>query len=171
MRLKHFVALLALCVVAQGCSSFKQITSVFTGEPVASAPPRTEIRATWLSDDLAKSAWVRFAGEFPDCQDSEDFAKGFKAGFMDYLRGQPGNESAPAAKWMRGATNPAQAQQTAEEWARGYRHGTSVAREGGYRDAVVVSTTAKGQRMTPATKSTDSVQPVVYVDEPPPAVK
>jgi hypothetical protein len=171
VRLKHFAALLALCAVAQGCNSFKEVTHFITGDPITAPPARTEVRATWLSDDQAKTAWVRFAGEFPDCQDSEDFAKGFKTGFMDHLRGQVGNETALAAQRVRGVTDQAQAQQAAEEWARGYRHGSTVAREGGYRDGAAVSTTAKGQRMTPAMNSSETIQPVMYVDEPPSAVK
>jgi hypothetical protein len=172
MRPKHFVALLALCVVAQGCNSFKKVTCVGTGNSVASIPPRPEVRPTWLTDDVAKTAWVRFAAEFPDCQDSEDFAKGFKAGFMDYMRGQAGSEPAMSGQSARGATDPAQAQQTAAEWARGYRHGSTVAREGGYRDGAVVSKTSPMEQYTaPVTKWSEPEQPVVYIDEPPPAVK
>lgn len=144
MRLKHFLALFGLCAVGAGCAPLKQVANVIICQPAAYCMGMDECVACSRYSALAEEAWCHFQSAIPDCQYSQDFADGFKAGFADYLyaggTGEP--PLAPPRQYWRPNYQSPEGQLLILDWFKGYRHGAAVARESGYREAVTVPASA-----------------------------
>ena len=140
MRLKRYLALLGLCAVAQGCTPLKNVAETVICEPAAYCLGMDDFVSCCRNRHLADEAWYHFQSALPDCQYSDDFADGFKTGFADFLyaggNGDP--PVVPPRSYWRPTYETPQGQLMMQDWFRGYRHGTAVARESGYREAVVV---------------------------------
>jgi hypothetical protein len=144
MRLKHYLALLGLCAVAPGCAPLKQVAEVVFCEPAAYCMGMDDYISRCRNRHLAEEAWGHFQGALGDCQYSDDFADGFKTGFADYLyAGGNGDPPVvpPRVYWRPTYATP-QGQAMMQDWFRGYRHGTAVAKESGYREADLVPASA-----------------------------
>jgi hypothetical protein len=140
MRLKRYLALLGLCAVAPGCAPLKQVAQVTICQPIAYCMHMDEYVSLCRDRELADEAWAHFQSAIPDCQYSEDFADGFKTGFADYVfaggNGEP--PVVPPRYFWRPSYESPVGQQMMLDWFRGYRHGVAVAKESGYREAVVI---------------------------------
>jgi hypothetical protein len=71
---------------------------------------------------------------------SQDYAVGFKQGLADYVeRGGSGDAPPvpPPHYWKTRFQTP-QGYHAMEDWFAGFRHGAAVAREGGYRNFIVI---------------------------------
>ena len=81
----------------------------------------------------AADAWAQVCSSMPDGF-SKEYAQGFKDGFAEYLYGGKPEPPPVAPKRFRTLSYQTPAGYHAiQEWFAGYRHGVSVAIEGGYR--------------------------------------
>ncbi len=125
-------AVVGLVLLSPGCM-VGQATHVFSyrlHEAVESCAERRR-NAQWA--DEAWAAVQRCAG--PGL--SEDYARGFKNGFADYLycgRGEP--PPLPPEHYRGLKYQTPQGYRTIEEWFAGYRHGAAAAAQSGRRELV-----------------------------------
>lgn len=88
----------------------------------------------------AHKAWRDTVASCPDQRLSSAYGDGFCHGFVDYVkRGGSGEPPAipPMCYRYPVLRTPAQ-QQAIEDWFAGFRHGSTVAREQGWRNGVIV---------------------------------
>lgn len=90
---------------------------------------------------LANDAWRSVQANCPGRAYSADYARGFKAGFVDYLYaggcGEP--PALPPKCYRHFHAESAHGVQALQDWYAGFRHGAAVAKESGLRQFVVVS--------------------------------
>lgn len=86
----------------------------------------------------AREAWDRVCGESSGAVYSKHHARGFEEGFASYLyRGGSGEPpSVPPFEYRGIHGQTPEGYQASLDWFAGYRHGSAVAREGGYRDLI-----------------------------------
>jgi hypothetical protein len=174
MRLKHILALLGLCAVAPGCAPLKQVARVIICEPAAYCLGMDETVACMRDSDLAQEAWAHFSSAVPDNPYSEDFAAGFKDGFADYLwAGGNGEPPAipPRQYWTPNYQSP-DGIALMNDWFRGFRLGAAVARDSGYREAVIIPASTRLPRTElPSGNAVAPTKPMPYSEEPLPMPK
>jgi hypothetical protein len=97
-----------------------------------------ECRETGEYRSWAKASWERIKRCPPGAVYSEDYACGFKDGFVAYVwhggSGEPPPLPPPCYRKARYRTP--EGYRAIEQWFAGYRHGAAVAREQGYRRLV-----------------------------------
>jgi hypothetical protein len=182
MRLKHYLALLGLCAVAPGCTPLKNVAEVVICEPAIYCMGMDDFVSRCRNRQLADEAWYHFQSALPDCEYSIDFGDGFKTGFCDYLyaggNGDP--PVVPPRSYWKPAYETPQGQLMMQDWFRGYRHGSAVAMESGYRRAVVLPASAalppiveptapSPRRAPPMPRADDEVLPPPQKKDTPPA--
>jgi hypothetical protein len=173
MRLRHFVALCGLCVVAQGCAPLKQVVQVMICEPAAYCLGMDECVDSVRARELADEAWGHFCGASADGQYSEDFEAGFKCGFADYIYAGGNGEPPviPPRPYWKAAYQSPEGQGLMQDWFRGYRLGAAVAKESGYREAIIIPASAGLPRFSvPPPRPGAETVPMPNADEllPPP---
>jgi hypothetical protein len=138
MRVKLSLGWLGLCAVSLGCSHLPE-ASVYN--LAFEAGLRTDeclggIRDRLLADDV----WKDLVKAHPGSAYSKDYAVGFKQGFTDYVEmGGCGNAPpTPPPHYRTLHYQTPQGHHAIEEWYAGFRHGAAVAREGGYRQFIIV---------------------------------
>jgi hypothetical protein len=144
MRLNRFSTIVALCAVTSGCSPIINGIRTLIIEPFQYCNSFDTVEELARDRKLADAAWKRII-----CADgrraySDDYAKGFRRGYVDYLyaggNGLP-PPVPPREYWRVGYETP-EGHQAIEDWFAGFRHGASVAMESGYRQFVVVPASA-----------------------------
>ncbi len=88
----------------------------------------------------AHKAWGEVAASCPDKQFSSAYQDGFCHGFVDYVRrGGSGEPPAmPPMCYRYPVLRTPEQQQAIDDWFAGFRLGSAVAREQGWRDGVIV---------------------------------
>jgi hypothetical protein len=94
----------------------------------------------------AKDEWQRVSHQSGGHGYSSDYASGFIQGFVDQVFAG-GNAQAPPIPprkyWRIGYRNP-RGRQAVEQWYDGFRHGATVAKDGGYRQEAVIPSSLWG---------------------------
>ncbi len=137
MRRKLLGCLTGMGLLAAGCSMY------------ACAIRNIQVQTIQAVDDcyeqkreaaLAEVAWAHEVHAEPDHHSSPAYACGFKDGFADYLYGGGTGEPPPVPPWRYRTIQyeSPEGVRAVEDWFAGFRHGTRVARESGYRSLVVV---------------------------------
>jgi hypothetical protein len=173
MRLKHFVALFGFCAMVTGCSPLKEVARTMICEPAKYCLGMDEAVDCCRDRELADEAWAHFVGTVADCQYSDAFACGFKAGYFDYLYAGGNGEPPvvpPRPYWRPDFQSP-EGVALMVDWFRGYRLGVAVAKDSGYREAVIIPASAGLPRMMlPPPTAAPPTTPMPNADEllPPP---
>jgi hypothetical protein len=130
MRVISALAIAGVALLSHGCGSLEQsarVTGTQTAQSLNDHAERVRIHrwadAVW--EDLVVSSNSR---EF-----SADYQSGFKEGFAEYLfQGGTGEPPLPPARYGKSQHQTPRGCAAIEDWFAGYRHGASVARDGGY---------------------------------------
>lgn len=139
MRMRWMLLALASSTLSPGCSLFVTAARNMYYETKLEVQECVEEQAY---RHAARTVWEQSCGKYSG---SRDFAKGFQAGFVDYLRAG-GNGMPPPLPpqhyWGYKYQTPA-GHQAIEQWFAGYREGAAVAQSGGWREWVTLPTEAK----------------------------
>ena len=96
--------------------------------------------------EWAEAAWVEAVAHDPAGPYSEDYADGFKAGFIDYVdaggTGEP--PPLPPRRYQGFRYRSPEGYQAIEDWFGGYRQGAAVARQGPYREWITGPSSLRG---------------------------
>jgi hypothetical protein len=135
-RWTGLVAYALFLAVTPGCLYYYTAYNVIH-EPIYGAEILCGCCRDWC---LAFSAYRAFDKEHPDHPCSADFAKGFRAGFRDYLAYGGTGAPPPMPPWCYWTTRYQfpEGRQAIQDWYEGYRQGTAFAIEAGYRNLITV---------------------------------
>jgi hypothetical protein len=127
----------ALCSLASGCS----LVGTATHNVALETRQYLDTRAEQVRNRRwAEQAWEEQRQSFEPGTYSDDYADGFRAGFADYLfaggTGEP-PYLPPKRYWTPRFQTP-EGYGAVQGWFAGFRHGASVARDGGYREWVML---------------------------------
>jgi hypothetical protein len=87
----------------------------------------------------AEAVWLKVCAAAPPGAYALDYHDGFVDGFAEYLyRGGTGQPSLPPCRYRWFTYRSPEGSHAVVDWYAGYRHGVSVAKEGGYRRFVTV---------------------------------
>ncbi len=128
------------CVSLSGCTLCQNFKRTIFDEPsefswMEDREESMEVYRTW-----ADQAWGEQCSADPEQGASRIYAAGFKDGFVDYVYAGGSGEPPPVPPrrfWNVDRRNP-QGHMGAADWFAGYRHGSQVAREEGYRERAIV---------------------------------
>ena len=139
MRSQFAVLVFLLCPLASGCGS---LFTIGTRNLLYEAHLIKDNRFEHCHDEkLAQQAWREVVQACPDRAYSEDYACGFRAGFVDYLyaggNGQP--PAVPPKHYRRYQGMSPEGCHALLDWYAGFRHGAAEARQSGLRRLMVVS--------------------------------
>ncbi len=128
MRFAHFLWVVLLGIPCSGCALVEDASrnTCFSLSSVIDKHRENARNRQW-----AEAAWQEASEKQDLSQRTEDYARGFKDGYADYLfRGGDGEPPLIAPDRYRHLRyqNP-QGYQAVEEWFAGYRHGAGVARD------------------------------------------
>ena len=142
---------IVLCLPVCGCGSLvKNGFQTMIAEPWKFCNNKDIARTKSQNRRLARDAWKEIEKEFPGRAVSADHAKGFREGFANFLDyGGSGLPPVlpPRRHWRTKQRSSAHRLAT-EEWFDGFAHGTTVARQSGLRELVIVPASLC---LTPAT--------------------
>lgn len=147
MKKTAFAALAVLCLLFAGCSSVCKIaTRTLCVEPLLFPTQRDSHRTKKRDRQWAKAAWQAEMAANPEVCCSEEYKRGFKEGFADYLyaggTGEP--PPVPPRRLWNLDYRTAEGHKAVEDWFAGFRQGAHAVREAGYRNLV----TAKSSLLT-----------------------
>ncbi len=132
MRMKRVVGVLLLGALNSGCSLGGIAARNLCNEANLFQDTCTE---KIQLGRLANQTWEIVRSQSPPCHYSEDYACGFKDGFMDFVdaggTGEP--PPLPPKRYQRLRFQTPQGWKAAEDWYAGFRHGAAVARDSGCR--------------------------------------
>jgi hypothetical protein len=131
---------IALLATSQGgCSVCHNAHRTVIEEPSRFSWKHDRARSRELYSRWADQEW-RARGRAEASCDSPTYRAGFQEGFVEYVfaggNGEP--PAVPPREFWNAELRNERGQSLADLWFAGYRHGASVARDGGYRDMVVV---------------------------------
>jgi hypothetical protein len=142
MCLRRTLCAVGLLSLGSGCSIIEYSTRNLLVDPICYCERTSRFvshaEALVMADEIFDELEL-------DCSEqgfSEDYRKGFKAGFADYvLFGGTGDPPVvpPRHYWQNHYQTP-EGYQAIQDWYAGFRHGSLVAMEGGYRQYVPVPT-------------------------------
>jgi len=145
-----------LCAACLGCNPIANTVRTTIIEPAEYSRRIDDCVDMQRNRALAKAALVELMQARPEAVCSPDFARGFEEGFADFLfAGGPGNPPPvpPRDFWRPEFENP-QGHKAIEDWYAGFREGSAVARETGYRRLVTLpspmAASLAGNLMPPA---------------------
>jgi hypothetical protein len=132
---------LTCCLASQvGCSVWQQARRTLIHEPLEFSWKYDRGRGLKAYRQWADEAWAIERGACPEVAGDDDYALGFRDGFVDYVYaggdGQP--PPVPPRKFWNVAWRNPPGNAAAAQWFAGYQHGADVAREGGYRENGIV---------------------------------
>jgi hypothetical protein len=138
MRLKSVVFIIGLCAANAGCSSFCQNSLRNLIE--FQVETEDNFRVFLRNHQLAEAAWKQVLKSYPEGQYSVDYARGYKAGFADYLEHGGNGEPPPVPpfRYRLSAYQTPEGYRAILEWNAGFRHGGVEARRSGFRDTIVL---------------------------------
>lgn len=123
-----------------GCSVYQQYRRTMLLEPSEYSWRNDRHRSLKVYRQWADQAWAEAGGASPQDGMVDDYALGFRDGFVDYVyaggEGEP--PPVPPRKFWNVAWRTPEGDDAARQWFSGYRHGAQVARNGGYRDGGIV---------------------------------
>jgi len=131
---------LLVCAVLPGCTLCKNAKRTILDEPsvfswMEDREQSLETYRTW-----ADRAWREECSLDPEQSVSRAYVEGFKDGFVDYVYAGGSGEPPPVPPrqfWNVDVRNP-RGHSEAADWFAGYRHGSQLAREAGYRKRALV---------------------------------
>jgi hypothetical protein len=129
MRSVRLSLLIGLLLSSGGCALFADATHVLHYKTVEALREYHE----WKRNrEWAEEAWARHCATAPPS--TEDYAKGFKEGFAEYLYRGAGEPPVTPPKHYRALQYQSpEGYRRIQDWFAGYRQGASVAHLGGYR--------------------------------------
>ena len=141
MDFKRILILVTLSALP-GCAFFGYGICNVVEEPVDAIDYHF---ACWRFHVLANEAWHEVTSQADPHLYSADYARGFEAGFVDYLDSNGTGEPPAAPPWCYRRVNQVTAArlQAIADWFAGFRHGASVARATGYRQFIVIPLSAQ----------------------------
>jgi hypothetical protein len=137
--------------IQSGCTVYQSARRTLIQEPSDFSWRVDRGRSLKVYRQWADDAWAAESGACPDVAEVDDYALGFRDGFVDFVYAGGAGEPPPVPPrkfWNIGWRTPAGAG-AAQQWFAGYRHGSQVARDGGYRMSGVVNSAYAGT-MPPA---------------------
>ena len=135
MGREHLLNLAALCALASGCGLFENATRNLVVEPLHYHEELNRCWACLKSRGTANAAWEEYSGQSHPGSYSDDFVRGFKQGFSDYLQagGTAGPPPIPPRKYWSVSYQTPEGHQAIEQWFGGYSQGATMAQEKDYR--------------------------------------
>jgi hypothetical protein len=129
------------CIFSTGCCRVLGLAYRTTiAEPRAYCTNCDRQASLELYSAWADQAWREQSEACATAILQPDYAAGFHDGFVDYVfaggTGEP--PPVPPRIFWNASLRTADGKQRAEQWFEGYRHGSRVAREGGYREVATV---------------------------------
>jgi hypothetical protein len=131
------LGLIALCLLAPGCqlawdaaSNLAFETCLFTDH----------VTSNVYYYHLAGNAWRDYRTAHPDKANDQDFVKGFKRGYTEYLEdgGVAGTPPLPPQRYWKTCYQSPEGRAATIAWYAGYREGSLAAKASGYRNLIVV---------------------------------
>jgi hypothetical protein len=144
MDFNRFLCVALVCALVQGCGPIINGTRTLVIEPIHYCRRADELIECHRNHDLAEQAWAEFAGKGPCVAHSDDFAKGFKQGFADFLfaGGTGAPPPLPPRHYWGSKYQSAEGRRAIEDWFGGFRQGAETAKHNGWRRFIEVPTTA-----------------------------
>lgn len=123
-----------------GCSVYQHYRRTMLQEPSEYSWRNDRHRSLKVYRQWADQAWASASGSCPQDGMVDDYALGFRDGFVDYVYagGEGVPPPVPPRKFWNVAWRTPEGDAAARQWFSGYRHGAQVARDGGYRDGGIV---------------------------------
>jgi hypothetical protein len=123
-----------------GCSVWRHARRTLITEPSEYSSKHDRARSLKAYRQWADEAWTAESGSCPEVAGDDDYALGFKDGFVDlvYAGGDGQPPPVPPRQFWNVAWRNPPGNAAASNWFAGYRHGAYVAREGGYRENGIV---------------------------------
>jgi hypothetical protein len=169
--LRHVIAvgMAALCLCGGGCTLVRDATSLTAFKVKESMEDCYE---NVRNRKWAEQAWNNVLCSNPEAVYSSDHKAGFQDGFANYLfRGGNGEPPPlPPRHYRTIAYQTSKGYRSIEDWFEGYRHGSTVAREGGYRQWVTGPSALRGSGpvQSPLSGQAPVILPPEALTEPPP---
>ncbi|TWT96163.1 hypothetical protein Pla108_32500 [Botrimarina colliarenosi] len=134
------VAFALLCLGNSGCSVWRYARLSCIEEPKLFCEREDDLASLATYQSWADEAWAETGACCPASCLEIDYAWGFREGFAQYVyAGGTGEPPAmPPRPYWQVDQRTAEGAAAVNSWFAGYRHGASVAREGGYRAATTV---------------------------------
>jgi hypothetical protein len=138
----HWCILIACSIANPGCTVCQNFKRTIWHEPAAYSWKHDRRLSVEIYREWAQGAWLEAARECPDMLGDNDYALGFRDGFVDYVyaggNGEP--PPVPPRHYWNVMLRSQEGKQQANQWFAGYRHGAQYARNGGYRELGVIRT-------------------------------
>jgi len=142
MRVHHALVILGLGLCGPGCALLTDSANTLFRSVADEVDDACAGLRNWR---WAEQAWQEVGAAGPGAH-SDDYARGFKSGFADYLdmggSGEPPVVAPPRYRGWRYQTP--QGYQAIQEWFAGYRHGAEAARHSGVRQWITGPTSLRG---------------------------
>jgi hypothetical protein len=140
MGKRYFLFVLPFWAVASGCSLIENGTRNLVVDVVHYPQHLSEWSACHRNDKLADAAWNYIRQINPECEESIHYARGFKQGFADYLKagGTGAPPPIPPRQYWNTCYQTPRGHQAVEEWYGGFRHGSAMAQDSGFRQWITV---------------------------------
>lgn len=138
--------LLVTVAIQSGCTVYQSARRTLIQEPSDFSWRVDRARSLKVYRQWADDAWAAESCSTAGGGEADDYALGFRDGFVDYVyAGGPGEPPPvpPRKFWNIGWRTPAGAS-AAQQWFAGYRHGSQIARDGGYRMGGIVNSAYAG---------------------------
>ena len=178
----RYFAFVTWCVSAMGCTICQNARRTLWQEPAAYSWKHDRRRSTEAYMQWANAELAEEASRCPDLFGDPAYIMGFRDGFVDFVwaggTGEP--PPVPPRQYWNVMLRSPDGKARANLWFDGYRHGTAVARDGGYRDLGTVESslvrfTNRGEPLTylpdmygmPASDATQPWQEGEVLPEPP----
>ena len=169
-RTRNEISCLLGCLLLTGCSLYQQAAQTLWCEPSCFSTRKDERCTREACCELANQVWCATASQIEGVGRSAAFEQGFKDGFADYVfaggTGEP-PPVPPRCYWNLDYRTP-QGRQVVDDWFAGFRRGTAMAREGGYREQATLHSSLCSCNVGPGAAAPPSAAPSVPIDPPTP---
>jgi hypothetical protein len=137
MRHWPTLGLLGFCLLSSGCQLAWDITTNIAFETCMFTD---HIHSSVYYYRLACDAWAKYRSAHPDLANQQDFAKGFKHGYAEFLEdgGIPGTPPLPPQRYWKKCYQSPEGRNATALWSAGFKEGSLAAKASGYRNFVVV---------------------------------
>ncbi len=140
MGKRYLLFVLPVWAVASGCSLIENGTRNLVVDVVHYPQHLSEWSACHRNDKLADAAWNYIRQINPECEESIHYARGFQQGFADYLEagGTGAPPPIPPRQYWKTRYQTPRGHQAVDEWYAGFRHGSAMAQDSGFRQWITV---------------------------------
>ncbi|MBI1830580.1 MAG: hypothetical protein HYR84_03910, partial [Planctomycetes bacterium] len=164
MKLAVALSLAGLGILCSGCALVQDARRNLC---VSVCSPFEAHREQARNRRWAEAAWQQLACSEHFCKKSDDYARGFKDGYVEYVfRGGDGEPPLVAPlryRHMRYQTADGYA--AIEDWFAGYRHGAALARETGARRWVTGPSSLPGELLAQGPPDMPTFAPALPIYE------